>query len=169
MTEEQKAAQDQPEVLAMLPFTALGLPWNLDAWDGYPMARERLYASVAAAGASLVTLAGDTHTAFANELCDAAGERRGVEFACTSVSSPGMGAYVKAVPDLGTLIADVNPEVVWHDPFSHGFTLVTLTPGVARADYRTVSTIYAPDYTAATVASYAATVDKGGVSALSPA
>lgn len=168
MTEEQKAAQDRPEVLAMLPFTALGLPWNLDAWDGYPMARERLYASVAEAGAALVTLAGDTHTAFANELYDAAGVRRGVEFACTSVSSPGMGAYVKAMPDLGTLIADVNPEVVWHDPFSQGFTLVTLTPDQARADYRTVSTIYAPDYTAATVASFAASVDKGGVTALSP-
>ncbi|MBI1399749.1 alkaline phosphatase D family protein [Hyphomonas sp.] len=168
MTEEQKAAQDRPEVLAMLPFTALGLPWNLDAWDGYPMARERLYASVAEAGAALVTLAGDTHTAFANELYDAVGVRRGVEFACTSVSSPGMGAYVKAVPDLGQLIADVNPEVVWHDPFSHGFTLVTLTPESARADYRTVSTIYASEYTAATVASYAASVDKGSVTALSP-
>ena len=62
----------------------------------------------------------------------------------------------------------MNPEVVWHDPFSHGFTLVTLTPEAARADYRTVSTIYAPEYTATTVASYAASVDKGGVTALSP-
>ena len=168
MTEEQKAAQDQPEVLAMLPFTALGLPWNLDAWDGYPMARERLYTSVAETGAALVTLAGDTHTAFANELYDASGVRRGVEFACTSVSSPGMGEYVKAMPDLGTLISDVNPEVVWHDPFSHGYTLVTLTRENARADYRTVSTIYAPVYTASTVASYAAGIDKGGVTQLSP-
>jgi alkaline phosphatase D len=166
MTEEQKAAQDRPEVLAMLPFTALGLPWNLDAWDGYPMARERLYASVAETGAALVTLSGDTHTAYANELYDAAGIQRGVEFACTSISSPGMGAYVNAMPDLGQLIADVNDEIVWHDPFGHGYTLVTLTREEARADYRKVSTIYAPDYSAETVASYAAVIDKSGVSKL---
>ena len=79
-----------------------------------------------------------------------------------------MGEYVKAMPDLGTLISDVNPEVVWHDPFSHGYTLVTLTRENARADYRTVSTIYAPVYTASTVASYAAGIDKGGVTQLSP-
>ncbi len=168
MTEEQKAAQDRPEVLAMLPFTALGLPWNLDAWDGYPMARERLYASVAEAGAALVTLAGDTHTAYANELYDAGGVQRGVEFACTSISSPGMGAYVNAMPNLGQLISDANEEIVWHDPFGHGYTVVTLTREDARADYRKVSTVYAPDYAAETVASYAAAIEKGGVSRLSP-
>lgn len=169
MTEEQKAAQERPEVLAMLPFTALGLPWNLDAWDGYPAARERLYAGVAETGAALVTLAGDTHTAYANELYDAGGIRRGVEFGCTSISSPGMGEYVTGMPDLGAQIADVNPEIVWHDPFSHGYTLVTLTRDSARADFRTVSTIYSPDYTPGTAASFAAAVDKGGITPLSPA
>lgn len=166
MTDEQKAAQDRPEVLAMLPFTALGLPWNLDAWDGYPAARERLYAGVAAAGARLVTLAGDTHTAFANELFDAAGARRGVEFACTSVSSPGMGAYVNAMPDLGKLIADVNDEIIWHDPFGHGYTLVTLSADKVEASYRKVSTVYAAAYTTETAAQYAAVPAAGGVSAL---
>ncbi|WP_291200474.1 alkaline phosphatase D family protein [Hyphomonas sp.] len=169
MTPEQVAAQDMPEVLAMLPFTALGLPWNLDAWDGYPAARERLYASVAEAGASLVTLAGDTHTAYANELFDARGERRGVEFGCTSISSPGMGAYVKAMPDLGRQIADANEEIIWHDPFGHGFTLVTLTAQDVSASFHKVSTVYAPVYTSEQVASFKASYTKGGVSALSPA
>jgi alkaline phosphatase D len=156
-------------VLAMLPFTALGLPWNLDAWDGYPAARERLYASVAEAGASLVTLAGDTHTAYANELFDAGGERRGVEFGCTSISSPGMGAYVKAMPDLGQQIADANDEIIWHDPFGHGFTLVTLTAQDVSASFHKVSTVYAPVYTSEQVAAFKASYTKGGVSALSPA
>jgi len=169
MTPEQVAAQDVPQVIETLPFTALGLPWNLDAWDGYPAARERLYASAAAAGARLVTLAGDTHTAYANNLYDAGGALRGVEFACTSVSSPGMGSYVKAMPDLGEQIAAVNDEVVWHDAFSHGYTLVTLTREAAVGTYRTVSTIYSPDYTAATVAAYSANFDKSGVAPLAPA
>ncbi|MBA3068604.1 MAG: alkaline phosphatase [Hyphomonas sp.] len=169
MTPEQVAAQDVPQVVETLPFTALGLPWNLDAWDGYPAARERLYGAAASAGAALLTLAGDTHTAYANELYDAGGVRRGIEFACTSVSSPGMGSYVKAMPDLGEQITAVNPEIVWHDPFSNGYTLVTLTRETARADYRTVSTIYAPAYTASTAASYVARIDQSGVSGLDPA
>ncbi|MEX1251144.1 MAG: alkaline phosphatase D family protein [Hyphomonas sp.] len=169
MTPQQLAAQDMPEVLAMLPFTALGLPWNLDAWDGYPAARERLYASVAEAGASLVTLAGDTHTAYANELFDAGGERRGVEFGCTSISSPGMGAYVKAMPDLGQQIADANDEIIWHDPFGHGFTVVTLTARDVSAAFHKVSTVYAPAYTTEQVAAFKASYTRGGVSELTPA
>lgn len=169
MTPEQVAAQDMPEVLAMLPFTALGLPWNLDAWDGYPAARERLYASVAEAGASLVTLAGDTHTAYANELFDAGGARRGVEFGCTSISSPGMGAYVKAMPDLGQQIADANDEIIWHDPFGHGFTVVTLKADEVSAAFHKVSTVYAPAYTTEQVAAFKAGHVAGGVTALSPA
>jgi alkaline phosphatase D len=169
MTPEQVAAQDRPEVLAFLPFTALGLPWNLDAWDGYPAARERLYANVAEAGASLVTLAGDTHSAYANELFDAGGIRRGVEFGCTSISSPGMGTYVKAMPDLGQQIADANDEIIWHDPFGHGYTVVTLTAGEVQATFRKVSTIYAFDYAAETAASFKAAYARGGVTELSPA
>lgn len=168
LTPEQIAAQDIPEVKGFLAFTALGLPWNLDAWDGYPAARERLYQGAAAANARLVTLAGDTHTAYANELFDAAGARRGVEFGCTSISSPGMGAYVKNVPDLGKQIADSNQEVVWHDPFGHGYTLVTLTPSAARAVFRKVSDIYTDTFSTETVAAYEAAAEAGGVSALKP-
>ena len=168
LTPEQIAAQDVPEVKGFLAFTALGLPWNLDAWDGYPAARERLYEGVATANARLITLAGDTHTAYANELYDASGARRGVEFGCTSITSPGMGAYVKNVPDLGQQIADANQEVVWHDPFGHGYTLVTLTPSSARAVFRKVSDIYAGTFRTETVASFEAAAETGGVSALRP-
>lgn len=166
LTPAQIAAQDVPQVQGFLAFTALGLPWNLDAWDGYPAARERLYESVASAGARLVTLAGDTHTAYANELYDASGTRRGVEFGCTSITSPGMGAYVKDVPDLGEQVADANTEVVWHDPFGHGYTLVTLTPGTARAVFRKVSDIYGETFSTETVATFEASAEDGGVSPL---
>ncbi|MGA1343571.1 MAG: alkaline phosphatase D family protein [Hyphomonas sp.] len=169
LTPEQVAAQDRPEVLSFIPFTALGVPFNLDAWDGYPAARERLYAGVAAAGARLVTLTGDTHTAWANELRDASGTRRGVEFACTSVSSPGMGAYVKAVPDLGTQIANVNDEVNWHDPFGNGYTLVTLTAEEAKASFHKMETIYTAESGVLIAASFSARIEGGKVSALSPA
>lgn len=164
----QIQAQDNPQVAAFVAFTALGLPFNLDAWDGFPAARERLYAGAGTAGARLVTLTGDTHTAWANELFDGQDKRMGVEIGCTSISSPGMGSYVKNVPDLGQLITDANRDVVWHDPFGHGYTLVTLTPSSARAVFRKVSDILAETFSTETVATFEATAETGGVSALRP-
>lgn len=154
LTPEQLAAQDNGFVKTLLGFSTLGLPFNLDAWDGFPAARERLYARAAAANAKLVTLAGDTHTAWVNTLQDANGEQRGVEFGCTSITSPGSGAYIKDIPDLGEQVMAANEDVVWHDPFSRGYTIVTLTPEAARAEYRTVSNILSHDYTVETVAVY---------------
>ncbi len=154
LTPEQLAAQDNGFVKTLLGFSTLGLPFNLDAWDGFPAARERLYAGAAAANAKLVTLAGDTHTAWVNTLQDANGEQRGVEFGCTSITSPGSGAYIRDIPDLGEQVMAANEDVVWHDPFSRGYTIVTLTPEAARAEYRTVSNILSHDYSVETVAVY---------------
>lgn len=166
LTAAQIEAQDMDLVQALLGFTALGLPFNLDAWDGFPAARERLYDSVASAGARLVTLTGDTHTAWANELFDGRDIRRGVEFGCTSISSPGMGAYIRDVPDLGEQIEDANKEVVWHDPFGHGYTMVTLTPSRARATFRKVSDTLSETFSTETVMTFETTAEAGGVSAL---
>ncbi len=168
LTPEQLAAQDAPQVKAMIPFTALGLPYNLDAWDGFPAARERLYAAAREAGARLVTLTGDTHTAWANMLVDAAGGRRGVEFGCTSISSPGMGSYVKAVPDLGQKFVDANPNVTWHDPFGNGYTLVRLTADDVTATFRKIRTLTTPDASVTTVARYRAARTADGLTTLAP-
>ncbi|WP_084420235.1 alkaline phosphatase D family protein [Henriciella litoralis] len=167
LTPEQRAAQTG-YVATMIPFSQLGLPFNLDAWDGFPAARERLYASAEAAGARLVTLTGDTHTAWANTLHDAGGNQRGVEFGCTSISSPGMGKYVNDVPDLGEQFADANRDVDWYDPDGHGYTLVTLTEDEVASDYYKVSTITEPTYTTKKVASFVSVRQGDGMSNLAP-
>lgn len=154
LTDEQKAAQTLEYIQQLIPFSQLGLPWNLDAWDGFPAARDRLYASAKAAGARLVTLTGDTHTAWANTLVDAEEVQRGVEFGCTSVSSPGFGTYMKQVPDIGPQFAAANPEVDFYDPFGNGWTLVTLTAETVQADFKKVSDVKAETYTASEVISY---------------
>ena len=156
LTDAQKAAQDIGYIQQLIPFSQLGLPWNLDAWDGFPAARDRLYASAKEAGARLVTLTGDTHTAWANNLRDSDEDLRGVEFGCTSVTSPGFGTYMKDVPDLGQQFADANPEVVFHDTEGNGWTLVTLTSDEARADYKKVTDVTAETYTSSDVAAFAA-------------
>ena len=169
LSPEQIAAQDNPFVQGMIGFSALGLPMNLDAWDGYPAARERFYDSVARTNARLVTLAGDTHTAWANTLYDAAGVRRGVEFGCTSITSPGSGTAVKDIPELGQMFTDANKEVEWHDPFGHGYILVTLTRDTAHAEYKKVSGILTKDWTLDSVSAWKTVTDGDGLSGLEPA
>ncbi|MEL7444812.1 MAG: alkaline phosphatase D family protein, partial [Pseudomonadota bacterium] len=63
------------------------LPLNMDAWDGYPAARDRLFKGALEANANLVVLAGDTHNAWNFDLMHE-NEPVGVEFGVSSVSSP---------------------------------------------------------------------------------
>jgi len=154
LTQEQIDAQEVNYIHTLIDFSQLGTPWNLDAWDGYAAARERLYSSAKAAGARLVTLAGDTHTAWANTLLDDEGEQRGVEFACTSVTSPGFGTYMSGVDDLGQQFADANAEVDWFDPNGNGWTIVTLTKERAKADYHKVTDVTQAAYSTSKAATF---------------
>lgn len=153
LSDAQKAAQSG-YVAQMIPFSQLGLPFNLDAWDGFPAARERLYGAAAASGARLVTLTGDTHTAWANTLHDVSGSQRGVEFGCTSVTSPGLGTYIKDVPDLGEQFASANDDVNWYKVDGHGYTMVRLTADEVTSEFVEVSGILEKTYSTASIASF---------------
>ena len=141
LSREQIDAQDFGLIQRLIDFSQLGLPFNLDAWDGFPAARERLYEAAAIAGAELITLTGDTHTAWINQLHDQNGLRRGVEFACTSVTSPGIGTYFNDVPELGELFVDANDEVDMHRPYGQGYTIVSLTKERAKAEFYEISSL----------------------------
>ncbi len=127
-----------------------GLPFNLDAWDGYPAARERLYESVRRSGAHPLVLAGDSHAFWANQLADRDGNAIGVEFGTSSISSPSVGDALPQVP-LGSLLEQASPEVLFCDQRAKGYILLTLTPDTATGDYVAMSTIYAPKAEAASL------------------
>ena len=166
LTPEQIAAQDGSQVAPLIPFSRLGLPWNLDAWDGFPAARDRLYAAAETANARLVILTGDTHTAWANTLQDSNGQQRGVEFGCTSVTSPGMGKYFRDVDDLGQQFADANDEVNWHKTTEQGWTLITLSRDAVTADFWQVSDVRQPDYSSAKIKRFEARLVEGKIGPL---
>ncbi len=73
------------------------LGYNLDAWDGYPAARETVLASALQLRKKLVVLAGDTHNGWHSNITlkglipsgPLEGTKVGEEFATPSVSSPG--------------------------------------------------------------------------------
>lgn len=138
-----------------------GFEWNLDAWSGYPQARERLYQAAKAAKARLVTLTGDTHTAWANQLHDYTGQQRGIEFGCTSITSPGAGDNIP-FEELNWLMPEANTEVLYYNAFAKGFTLLTLTPDHVEGEFIKVSTIRSRDYFASTDAKFIARQNEVG-------
>ena len=128
-----------------------GIPFNLDAWDGYPPARERLYAMLRKVGANPIAFAGDSHAAWANDLYDDGGALVGAEFGATAITSPSYGSLL---PGLGNVIAAQSPEVAFCDQDKKGYTLVTLTPGAAKAEFVTVSTVTSTQYERGVAAIY---------------
>ncbi|HXH15773.1 MAG TPA: alkaline phosphatase D family protein [Sphingomonas sp.] len=137
-----------------------GLPFGLDSWDGYPAARERLYAAFQRAKSRPIVLSGDSHAAWANDLHDASGKLVAAEFGCTAITSPSYGSLL---PGIGALIADANKgEVRFCDQDGKGFTLLTLTPDHATADSVTVSTVFSKPYTQAIAARFRSYADRPG-------
>lgn len=154
----------QPGIRQTIELYKLGVPFSLDSWDGYPAGRERLYAAFAEAGVQPIVLAGDSHAYWVNELKDAAGTRRAVEFGTTAISSPSVGDAVAPLP-LGPLLSANNDEVVFCDQSAKGYLLLTLTPERAEAKLQSVSTIFAKPFEKRTVATFVATRDENGLSA----
>jgi alkaline phosphatase D len=133
------------------------LPYNLDAWDGYPAEREMIFA--AAAGKKLVSLAGDTHNAWNADLKDVTGNKVGTEFATASVSSPGLEAVFGNDPQLlsgleqsfSLLIDDLN----YLNASQRGYLLTTFSNAEARAEWRFINTLFSED--TSTVSGHSAT------------
>jgi alkaline phosphatase D len=128
-----------------------GLPFNFDSWDGYPPARERLYQLFRSADSQPIVFSGDSHASWANDLYDGSNRLVGAEFGTTAITSPSFGALL---PGLGAVLAKVNPEVAFCDQDSKGYTLVTLTPETARADFVAVSTVTSRQFTRQVVSSW---------------
>ncbi|MES2753507.1 MAG: alkaline phosphatase D family protein, partial [Pseudomonadota bacterium] len=106
----------------------VGLPSNLDAWDGYPAARSRFLAAAQAADANLIVVSGDSHNAWAYDLANA-GRAAGVEFAGQAVTSPGYeGAFSADPRAIAAALIAKNPELKWCDMSRRGYMALTLTP-----------------------------------------
>lgn len=133
-----------------------GIPFNLDAWDGYPHARERLYKLFQRAGSRPLVLSGDSHAAWSNNLHNEKQHLVGIEVGCTAITSPSYGSLI---PGLGRFLAAASEEVTYCDQDHKGYALVRLTPGRARVDHILVSTVVAPEFVSRVGASQVATTD----------
>jgi alkaline phosphatase D len=131
---------------------APAIPYNLDAWDGYAAQREAVFGFARLLDKNLVALAGDTHNAWANDLADLQGVAVGVEFATSSVTSPGLEAFfpTENPQTLARGLEALIGPLVYTDSSQRGYMIVTASAAECRADWRFVDTIYNRTFTAAT-------------------
>ena len=121
------------------------IPYAMDAWDGYPAAREMVLGAFQQAAAitptkKLVVLSGDTHNAWHNNLTTLNGTKVGEEFATPSVSSPGWEEYfpplyfpdtIKSMLESTTAVSNVQ----WTDTTRRGYLKMTFTPSQAKGEF----------------------------------
>jgi phosphodiesterase/alkaline phosphatase D-like protein len=129
------------------------IPYNLDAWDGYGAERETILQSALALGKRLISLAGDTHNAWAGVLdtmvaaSRPAGTLAGVEFATPGVTSPGLekylpgaDAYIRAkypaVDGLDGLFVGYINGLKYADLNRRGFLDLTITADQAIGSFQ---------------------------------
>ncbi len=136
------------EVMAQLQLPAV--PYNLDAWDGYAAERETILQTAKAYGKNLVVLAGDTHNGWASDLKDLNGDNVGVEFATSSVSSPGLEYYLNipaaSAPAYEAGIVGLIENLKYCNLRDRGFMTVTFTASEAKAQWHYVDTILSPSF-----------------------
>lgn len=144
----ESIARFRPSIHKIIKFSPLGMPLNLDSWDGYPAARERFYALARAQGVQdLLVLTGDTHVSWVNALNAKTGENMGVELGVTGVTSPGHDAYFKdATPDYERRLLEKNKDLHWVQSAERGYLDLTLTRTQATANFISVSTTHSPNY-----------------------
>jgi alkaline phosphatase D len=133
---------------------------SMDAWDGYPAARDRLLRHVQEQGIqNLVVLTGDVHSNWANEIKedfgDPASRTLGVEWVGTSISSSGDGT--DRDPAAEKIMAG-NPHLKFFNK-NRGYVKCTVTPALWRTDYQTVPYITRPGAPMKTRATF--TVESG--------
>ncbi|MDX3772947.1 alkaline phosphatase D family protein [Chromatiaceae bacterium AAb-1] len=126
------------------------LPYNLDAWDGYPAEREMLYQQLKAVNKKLLVLAGDTHNAWYSTLTNLQGEKIGVEFATSSVSSPGMETYLQLNDQQSAQLAQALTLLIddldYCNLHQRGYLQLELRHEQVTADWIFIDNILSEDY-----------------------
>ncbi len=130
----------QQTVMTAMPIPFFDyLVYNLDQWDGYVAARERLLTTLADRQISNpIVLSGDIHLAAAAALRldydDPAAPDIAQEIVCTSISSRFDPAYLDLFEDA---IAR-NTWTRYGNPLAHGYSLITVTADTWTTDFRVV-------------------------------
>lgn len=125
------------------------VPYNLDAWDGYPIDREIVYNALN--GKKLITLAGDTHNAWYNTLKKQDGTDVGIELATSSISSPGFETYLgdtnaAIITGFEQALTILIDGLSYFDASRRGYLMATFTSSDVKSEWIFVDTILTENY-----------------------
>ncbi len=146
---------------------AAGAPvpfFNMDAWDGYAAARQRLLDFlVERSPHNPIILSGDIHSAWAADILERFDEPDAgivaAEFVGTSITSDFPAALIPAVQ--ATLVD--NPHIRYFEGAHRGYLRFHVTPRQWRADYRGVDTIAEATSPISTLASFVVEAGHSGL------
>jgi alkaline phosphatase D len=128
---------------------------NMDQWDGYTDARDRVYALMERDDVdNVVVLTGDIHTSWAIDITpdpnnpDAYDPMTGagalaVEFVTPAVTSPGLAAVT---PALVNLLESNNPHIHFAEVTLRGYVILDVTAEKTQADWYLLPTIEEPEF-----------------------
>jgi alkaline phosphatase D len=124
-------------------------PLNLDQWDGYPAARQRLLDMLREhSPTNAVILTGDIHSSWAFEVADdpfsadydpvTGAGAVAVEFVAPSITSPGFPS------DTADVFMETHPHLKWGNLVDHGYVLLDVTPERLQASWWIVADVESP-------------------------
>ncbi|MGI9285381.1 MAG: alkaline phosphatase D family protein [Pseudomonadales bacterium] len=130
-----------PRAQRFVEFSDYALPYNLDAWDGYPAARRRILDAFLREANNTVVLSGDSHNAWANEI--AQGDRNCcVEIGVPSVTSPGVSQILQLDADkFAKMMQSRNAHIRYTNTGDRGYVVLSLTAQRMQANYYFIDTI----------------------------
>jgi phosphodiesterase/alkaline phosphatase D-like protein len=145
----QTIEKDWPQVRDFLTLSKYNMPVYPDSWDGYPIAREKFYTALDAAGVNdMLVLTGDAHEFWVNELTAESGTKVGMELVTSSVSSQTLTAYMgDATADHNLLLTQSNADARYYNALNSGYIDLTLTPKKASVRMIAIDTVMSRNYT----------------------
>jgi alkaline phosphatase D len=166
----------QQVMMAQLSVSGGQTLFNLDQWDGYRPARQRLFDTARTNKIdNLVVLTGDIHTSWANELTDnpwnpagydpATGRGvLGVEFVTPAVSSTGIVNPVEAA-QTAAFLRSVSPHMKYVELNKRGYVLLDLDRERIQGEFWHVATVDAPSRDETLAAAF---INEAGANRLQP-
>ncbi|WP_413303481.1 alkaline phosphatase [Bacillus sp. 1P10SD] len=148
--------------------TAASPKFSMDAWDGYPVARQRVldYAKESRMN-NMIVLTGDVHASWTSNLLEDFNDLNsrifGAEFVGTSITSGGNGANKRADTDK---ILGLNPHIKFFNDY-RGYVRCRVTPERWQADYRVVPYVSVPGADISTKATFVFEKDEQGLKQVS--
>jgi alkaline phosphatase D len=138
---------------------ALGVPAQVDAWDGYGYERKLILDYIIDSNIqNLVAVTGDIHTFFAGTAYTTGDEATGrpalPEFVGGSATSLGLPEATGLSPSVLQALALVNPHIDYYDFVKRGYGLLELRPNEAVCELKSVNALTPGAATPTTIARF---------------